>query len=62
MTALRDIHKAIRADPFKKHDNGLPKKSKEEWKKESQKYKKKRLTKAERDQRVQERIAELRQE
>jgi large subunit ribosomal protein L5e len=64
--ALEDLyaeaHKAIREDPFKKHESDAPKKSKEEWKQESLKYKKKKLTLEERQQRVQARIAELREE
>lgn len=57
-----EAHAAIRADPFKKVESDAPKKSKEEWKAESKKYKTKKLTLAERKQRVQERIAELREE
>jgi large subunit ribosomal protein L5e len=64
--ALEDLyaeaHKAIREDPFKKYESDAPKKSKEEWKKESLKYKKAKLTLAERQERVQARIAELREE
>lgn len=57
-----EAHKAIRADPFKKYTSDAPKKSKEEWKKESQKYRTKKLTKAEREKKIQARIAELQQE
>ncbi|KAK4229644.1 hypothetical protein QBC38DRAFT_98740 [Podospora fimiseda] len=57
-----EAHKAIREDPFKKEEGAEAKKSKEEWKKESLKYKKTKLTHAERTARVQERIAELRAE
>ncbi|KAK4463392.1 hypothetical protein QBC42DRAFT_265848 [Cladorrhinum samala] len=57
-----EAHKAIREDPFKKEEGAEAKKSKEEWKQESLKYKKSKLTHAERSARVQERIAELRSE
>ncbi|AEO63565.1 b7b674fd-676f-45e0-bd93-a552f9ba4750 [Thermothielavioides terrestris] len=57
-----EAHKAIREDPFKKYESDAPKKSKEEWKQESLKYKKSKLTREERRQRVQARIAELREE
>ncbi|KAK3377702.1 putative 5S rRNA binding ribosomal protein [Podospora didyma] len=52
-----EAHKAIREDPFKKYESDAPKKTKEEWKKESLKYKTVRLTHAERAEKVQERIA-----
>ena len=55
-------HAAIREDPFKKHQSDAPKKSKEEWKKESLKYRKKKLTYDERQKNVKARIAELREE
>jgi len=57
-----DAHKAIREDPFKKEEGAEAKKSKEEWKQESLKYKKSKLTHAERTARIQERISELRSE
>ncbi|KAK3326475.1 putative 5S rRNA binding ribosomal protein [Apodospora peruviana] len=57
-----EAHKAIREDPFKKADSDEPKKTKEEWKKESLKYRSKRLTHAQRAERVQAKIAELREE
>ncbi|KAK4211671.1 60S ribosomal L5 protein [Rhypophila decipiens] len=57
-----EAHKAIREDPFKKVEGEGPKKTKEEWKKESLKYKTKKLTHAERAERVQARIAKLREE
>jgi len=57
-----EAHAAIREDPFKKEESDEPKKSKEEWKKESLKYRQKKLTHAERQARVQARIAELREE
>jgi large subunit ribosomal protein L5e len=55
-----EAHAAIREDPFKKPDDEEPKKSKEEWKKESLKYKVSKLTKAEKEKGVQKRIAALR--
>jgi large subunit ribosomal protein L5e len=56
-----EAHKAIREDPFKKPEDDGPKKTKEEWKKESKKYLTKRLTKAEKEQNVKTRIAALRE-
>lgn len=57
-----EAHKAIREDPFKKYESDAPKKSKDEWKAESQKFRSKKLSYAERKERVQARIAELREE
>ncbi|KAM3441479.1 hypothetical protein MY1884_004395 [Beauveria asiatica] len=57
-----DAHKAIREDPFKKVEGAGPKKTKEEWKAISLKYKTKRLTKAEKQANVQKKIAQLLQE
>lgn len=57
-----DAHKAIREDPFKKAESDGPKKTKEEWKEISKKYKPKKLSFDERKARVQARIAELRAE
>lgn len=57
-----EAHKAIREDPFKKPEGEASKKTKEEWKEISKKYKPKKLTFDERKARVQERIAELREE
>lgn len=57
-----EAHAAIREDPFKKYESDAPKKSKDEWKAESKKYRTKKLTHAERKERVQARIAELREE
>lgn len=55
-----DAHKQIREDPFLKDDDEEEeKKTKEEWKAESQKYKHKKLTKAQKEERVQNRIKEL---
>lgn len=55
-----EAHAAIREDPFKKYESEAPKKSKDEWKAESQKYRSKKLTLAEKKERVQARISELR--
>ncbi|KAI2623778.1 putative 60S ribosomal protein L5 [Xylaria nigripes] len=55
-----EAHAAIRADPFKKAESEGSKKSKEEWKAESKKYRTTKSTKAEKQARVQARIAELR--
>lgn len=57
-----EAHAAIREDPFKKYTSEAPKKSKDEWKAESKKYRSVKLTKAERDAKVQARIAELRED
>ncbi|KAK4188026.1 hypothetical protein QBC35DRAFT_515020 [Podospora australis] len=54
-----EAHKAIREDPFKKAEGAGEKKTKEEWKQESLKYKKKKLTLAERQAAVKERIAAI---
>ncbi|EEP79594.1 60S ribosomal protein L5 [Uncinocarpus reesii 1704] len=54
-----EAHKAIREDPFKKDEEAGPKKSKEEWKAESLKYRSKKLSREERMARVQEKIREL---
>ncbi|KAJ5950574.1 Ribosomal protein L5 eukaryotic/L18 archaeal C-terminal [Penicillium vulpinum] len=54
-----DAHKAIREDPFKADEDAGPKKTKEEWKAESKKYKVARLTHAERKARVEEKIRKL---
>ncbi|OAX77116.1 60S ribosomal protein L5, partial [Emergomyces africanus] len=54
-----EAHKAIRADPFKKDEDAGTKKTKEEWKAESLKYRTKKLTRAEKEARVQEKIREL---
>ncbi|PVI04742.1 putative 60S ribosomal protein L5 [Periconia macrospinosa] len=54
-----EAHSQIREDPWKKEEGAGPKKSKEEWKKESLKYKNKKLSKEEKDQRVLEKIKEL---
>ncbi|KAK7908666.1 60S ribosomal protein L5 [Apiospora marii] len=54
-----EAHAAIREDPFKKVESDAPKKTKEEWKAESKKYRDQKLTKAQRDQRVQDKMAEI---
>ncbi|KAK5170451.1 60S ribosomal protein L5 [Saxophila tyrrhenica] len=54
-----DAHKQIREDPWKKDEDEGEKKSKEYWKEESKKYRSKKLTKEERDARIQEKIKSL---
>ena len=54
-----EAHRAIREDPNKEEETKGEKKSKEEWKKESLKYRKPKLTKEEKRERVKARIAEL---
>ncbi|CRG89696.1 60S ribosomal protein L5 [Talaromyces islandicus] len=54
-----EAHKAIREDPFKKDEDAGPKKSKEEWKAESKKYRTPKLTYAEKQARIQEKIRDL---
>ncbi|KAF4555707.1 60S ribosomal protein L5 [Elsinoe fawcettii] len=53
---LADAHKQIREDPFKKDEDAGEKKDKEYWKKESLKYRAQKLSKAEKEKRVQEKI------
>jgi len=57
-----EAHKAIREDPWKKVESDAPKKSKDEWKEISKKYKDKKLSKAEKEKRVQEKIQKILQE
>ena len=57
-----EAHAAIREDPFKKAESDAPKKTKEEWKAESLKFRKVKLTREQRAAGVQERIAALREE
>ncbi|KAI1381019.1 60S ribosomal protein L5 [Hypoxylon crocopeplum] len=57
-----EAHAAIREDPFKKEEGEGPKKSKAEWKAESKKYRTPKATKEEKRERVQAKIAELRDE
>ncbi|MCJ1367970.1 60S ribosomal protein L5 [Acarospora aff. strigata] len=54
----QEAHKAIREDPFKKDDDAGEKKSKDEHKKESLKYRKGKLTKEEKTERIKAKIAE----
>ncbi|KAH9826014.1 60S ribosomal protein L5 [Teratosphaeria destructans] len=54
-----EAHSQIREDPWKKDEASGQKKSKEEWKAESKKYRQQKLTKAEREARVQEKIKAL---
>ncbi|OCK80573.1 putative 60S ribosomal protein L5 [Lepidopterella palustris CBS 459.81] len=55
----QEAHKQIREDPWKKDDDEGEKKSKDHWKAESLKYKSKKLTKEEREERVKAKITEL---
>ncbi|KXJ91135.1 putative 5S rRNA binding ribosomal protein [Microdochium bolleyi] len=55
-----EAHAAIREDPFKKYESEAPKKSKDEWKAESKKYRPVKKTKEEREETVRQKIAELR--
>lgn len=57
----QEAHRQIREDPFKKVEGAAPKKSKEEYKKESLKYRGRKLTREERLEKVKARIAELRE-
>lgn len=54
-----EAHKAIREDPFKKYESEAPQKTKEEWKAISKTFRTAKLTKAEKEARVQERIQAL---
>jgi large subunit ribosomal protein L5e len=54
-----EAHKAIREDPLKKDEDAGEKKTKEEWKEEGKKYRTKKLTKEEKDQRIKEKISQL---
>lgn len=54
-----EAHKGIREDPFKKDEGAGAKKSKEEWKAESKKFRQRKLSYAERKSRRQEKIREL---
>jgi large subunit ribosomal protein L5e len=56
-----EAHKQIRADPFKKVEGAAEKKDKSEYKKESLKYKGRKLTKEEKLERVKAKIAELKE-
>jgi large subunit ribosomal protein L5e len=54
-----EAHSQIREDPWKKDEEAGEKKSKEEWKAESKKYRTPKLTKDEKRKRVQEKIKAL---
>jgi large subunit ribosomal protein L5e len=54
-----EAHAAIREDPFKKDEDEGDKKSKDEWKAEGKKYRKQKLSKEEKEQRIKEKIASL---
>ncbi|KAF2643907.1 60S ribosomal protein L5-B [Massarina eburnea CBS 473.64] len=54
-----EAHSQIREDPWKKGEDEGPKKTKEEWKQESLKYRKFKLSKEEKAKRVQEKIKEI---
>ncbi|KAJ9638825.1 60S ribosomal protein L5 [Coniosporium apollinis] len=56
-----EAHKQIREDPFKKDEDEGEKKSKDEYKQESLKYRKSKLSKEEKQERVKARIAELKE-
>lgn len=55
----QEAHKAIREDPFKKDEEAGEKKGKDYWKAESLKYRAQKLSKAEKEKRVQEKIQAL---
>jgi large subunit ribosomal protein L5e len=55
-----EAHAAIREDPFRKYVSDAPKKTKEEWKQESRKYRTRKLTHEQRQEGVQARIAKMR--
>ena len=57
--AYGEAHKAIREDPFKKDEDAGSKKTKEQYKAESKKFRKNKLPRAERQARVQNKIREL---
>ncbi|RKF78882.1 60S ribosomal protein L5 [Golovinomyces cichoracearum] len=57
----QEAHKQIREDPWKKVEGAEPKKSAEDYKKESLKYRGRKLTKEEKVERVKAKIAELRE-
>jgi large subunit ribosomal protein L5e len=57
-----EAHKAIREDPHKKDPDAGERKSADFWKKESLKFKNKKLTRDEKREAVQKRIAELRKD
>ena len=54
-----EAHAAIREDPWKKPEGDAPKKTKEEWKAISKKFRTTKLSKAQKDKRIQEKIKNL---
>ena len=54
-----EAHSAIREDPFKKDEDEGDKKSKDEWKAEGKKHRQSKLSKAEREERIKEKISSL---
>jgi large subunit ribosomal protein L5e len=58
----QSAHKAIREEPFKQDPEAGGKKSADYWKKESLKYKNRKLTHEQRKKAVEERIAELKED
>ena len=54
-----EAHSQIREDPWKKDEEAGPKKSREEWKAESKKYRTPKKTKEQKEQYVQEKIKQL---
>lgn len=58
----QEAHKAIREDPFKKDDEAGEKKTKEEWKAESKKYLKPKMTKEEKMEAVKAKIEKFKSE
>lgn len=54
-----EAHKQIREDPFKKDDDEGEKKDKEYWKEEGKKYRTKKMTREEREERIKRKISEL---
>ncbi len=57
----QEAHKGIREDPFKKDDEEGEKKSKEEWKAESKKYLKPKMSKEEKMERVKAKINKVKE-
>ena len=58
----QEAHKGIREDPWKKDDDEDEKKDKEYWKKESKKYRTPKLTKEQKQEKVQAKIAEVKEQ
>ncbi|TKA59779.1 60S ribosomal protein L5 [Cryomyces minteri] len=55
----QEAHKQIREDPFKKDEDEGEKKTKEEYKQEALKFRNKKQTKSEKEERIKSKIAEL---